>query len=351
MATLWNKDEVDFVIKNLELSTWEIVNKYSELFSTPRTYNSIQKKVQELRQTEPLQDESSVLITDTPYSLVQSYINQWLLEVSNNFAPREIKFLGVDNGKLSLVLSLSDLHFGQKTPIFNLDIAKQRISAIPELLLDNKIRQELDEILVVLGGDINEGEDIYANQNISLECPVIQQVQISVASLWDLLVNLQKAFKLPIRVKPVPGNHGRMSKTADPRSNWDNVTYMMLSLLAENHKDIYFDLNFEEFLTIDIKDKIGLVNHEGVKHLGTPAMQTKFAGWLFPDKLDFLMHGHYHKWEISTHLGKPMIANGCLMGGGNNLSQRMALAAEPARQAYFLIEKGKPVNHFSFLQW
>lgn len=390
MANPWSKAELDFIAERLELFTCAIVKDFNNTFNKIRSYDSIQKKVKALREVYEKSDplfqfkndyskefqnnyiqevtstptfikfyaKESVIKEDTDEEFIRitqnagrlkPHLDKWLHAVSKNFTPRQHKYQ--PSNAASLVLFLSDLHFGQQASDFNIEVAKERLLAIPEMLCQETF-PKLDEIVVVLGGDLVEGEDIFSNQNIGLECPVFMQIQEVTSTLWQLLLDLQMNFDIPVRVETVFGNHGRPSKTADQRSNWDNIVHMQLSLLAE-HVDagITVNLNFEEFLIVQIKDKTGLVNHQGTKHLGTPAMQTKFAGWLFPEGYDFMMHGHWHHWQIGAYLGKPMISNGSLPGGSNDLAYRMALQAEPARQAFFLVENNKPIKMFGFLEW
>jgi len=251
----------------------------------------------------------------------------------------------------SLVLQLSDLHIGQQNKFFNLEIAKQRIAELPMRLYEATRPILINEVIIMFIGDIVEGEDIYPTQAHHILCPVIEQVEIGTAILWDLILATQDLFKVPVRVICVSGNHGRASPTVSEKTNWDNVLYHCLKILISERKDknIGIECDYSEFKTFRVKDKIGLMNHQGVKHAGTPAMREKIAGWVFNKKCDFIASGHWHEWKVGSWQSATFIANGSLCGP-NDLSERMAQET-PARQGYFLVTTGRPLWGFGFIEW
>ena len=173
----------------------------------------------------------------------------------------------------------------------------------------------IDEVLIILAGDLVEGEDIYPTQNNHIECSAIEQTQACVQALWKMVLNFTELFPdASIRIETVPGNHGRVSKTANEKTNWDNVVYMILDMIAKKHNDdrIIMNCNFDAFRTFRVKDKIGMANHHGVKHTGTSNMREKVAGWITGKQFDFMVHGHWHEWHVGNWLGRFVMANGCI---------------------------------------
>jgi calcineurin-like phosphoesterase family protein len=252
----------------------------------------------------------------------------------------------------SLVLLLSDTHCGKLTKYFNSDLFTERILSIPEKLAeDQSVPEDLDEIVVVLAGDMIEGEDIYHTQAHHIEHAVIDQVQIAIRTFWQLLVALKERFNVSIRVESCPGNHGRISRTANGKSNWDNVIYQTLGVTAEAvmDPDITVNVNMDNFHTFPVKDKTAMIYHHGTKHSGTPSMKAKLAGWLHNKEFDFMMHGHWHEWEVGTQFGRPIMKNGSLCGE-DDLSEQMAVF-DPPRQGFLVVRNGSPIQQFGFLQW
>jgi calcineurin-like phosphoesterase family protein len=369
MPSPWTQEEIAVLQNSIQLSTADLFVNFLEAFpGTKRTYDSVQKKIKQLRQIHVADDQAAQtfqpedLLTDSlldetleeelfvPSDQVEKKVAEWLFRMEGTIQGR--KSVPVTTGGASLVIVLSDNHFGKKTSDFNLEVAKQRVLSIPQSIIDAHGHHErVDEVVLVLAGDEVEGEDIYSNQNGSLECPVIYQAKAACEAYWELALSLHETFGCKVRIVTCPGNHGRMSKTADTRSNWDNVVYMMLGLLAQQNPEleIEVDLNFDEFALFEVKGKLGCAYHYGTKHLGTPAMTQKMAGWVLSKGIDFLVHGHWHHWGVETYLGRPMMHNGC-MCGPDDLAEKMAVE-EPPRQGYFFVERDKPIRTFSFVEW
>lgn len=366
MANIWNEEELETLKSVLHLNTKDIYNEYVENFGPARSYDSVQKKVKALKdlyseendfkkvalsdnandELVPLQEFSS---TTKEFKEV---VANWLSEASKELKGKVIK--PKESNKASLILHLSDNHFGKHTSRYNLEIARERTTTmLARVMTSLGNLDNVDEVVVALVGDEVEGEDIYSNQNGSLECPVIYQAKAAAEAYWQLALNIRKTMgpDVAIRFVTAPGNHGRMSKTANTESNWDNVVYLMLSLLAQENEDLNIDvdLNFGEFKEFVVKDKKLLAYHYGTKHLGTPAMQIKMAGWIISKGIEAVLHGHWHHWGVETYLGIPMIHNGS-MCGSDDLAEKMAVE-EPPRQAFLLVEKDKPISVFGFVEW
>jgi len=410
-ANQWTAEEIELLESNLHLNTISIYRLFEEEFPGERTYDAVQKKIKSVRKNlsvfcdetkekvkdgsffcdadfdldevdesdngedaEPIfqpegeydekdevwnprnygddDDEEENNISQATTREMKDELVQWLKTVSKHYQGLEHQYNPpLKEESVDLVLFLSDLHFGQKTDQFSVKEAQARLHDIPQYLLENGPFPEIETLHIVLGGDLVEGEDVYCTQNGALECPVIKQTQLVTESLWQLFLDCRATFKCPVIVDMVPGNHGAMSRTADPRSNWDNVVHMFLSMLSEQSDDeeLIVNLNFEKFQTIQVRDQVGLVNHYGTKHQGTPAMQVKTAGWIITNEADFFLHGHWHQWGIETYLGKPIISNGSLCGP-NDLSKQMA-KDEPARQAWMIVKSNSPICQFGFLEW
>ena len=92
-----------------------------------------------------------------------------------------------------------------------------------------------------------------------------------------------------------------------------------------------------------------MLYHHGVKHMGTPAMQLKVAGWFMNKQFDFMLHGHWHEWHVGNWIGKIVVGNGC-MCGADELSERIA-KEDKARQGFFYVTPGQPLGGFSFVEW
>ena len=374
----WTEQETKLLTDNLDKNTKEIYLAYCDVYGSSRSYDSIQKKVKQLREDElyvtpgtiveddsGLEDAFASLLGATPaQALVLPVTNAQEKKENKEKARDWLKDL-VDYGQslniqiphrprvtegTSLCLVISDTHVGKHTNVYNLDIASERFKSIPPRLFA-RVTEEIDEVAILLTGDLVEGEDIYPTQANHIQCSAIEQVQRCVEGLWEMVLGIRTLFQCRVTIHSVRGNHGRVSKTANEKTNWDNVVYYVLSTIVATHGDpnIVYQAGYEEFHTFRVQDKVGMLYHYGVKHTGTPAMREKVAGWGAVKNFDFMCHGHWHEWHVGAWLGKPVIANGC-MCGPDDLAQRIA-REDSARQAYFKVRTGEPLYDFGWLEW
>lgn len=376
--TPWSSDEINFLVMHVNnLTPIEIFERYVLQFGTARTYDAVQKQCKKLKavnavveifdeeeldiEVDFVENENVVLplppiLTPTATSVLKKKYDEEIRDFVNGLAKsaEDTVFTRPDifvGDGASLCILLSDTHFGKLTKHFNMHEANKRIMSIPDKIVELGIR-DLDEVVIMLGGDMIEGEDIYATQSHHIEDSAIKQVMAAVDSFWNLGVKLSKQFPgLKVRYVTVPGNHGRVSKTAAEETNWDNIIYQMLGqiALAFGDKSITVDVNFQTFHTFDVKGKTGMMYHHGTKHTGTPAMQVRLVGWMQQKHWDFMCHGHWHQWEIGTQFGKPVMKNGSLPGE-DDLAERMGVF-DPPRQGWMLIRKDQPINQFGFFEW
>jgi len=370
---IWDKSEVKSLADNLHLSTKEIYLKFCDEYgSGTRTYDSIQKKVKKLRdaygdepddtdlqevseQIDKLLGGDQLLIPDTNAQRKRELKDEakwWLEGIIEASSDLVFKPTQVSHGTgTSLCVLISDVHIGKHNEHFNLAIAKQRLENIPDQIIFQEGDAGIDEVVLMLIGDLIEGEDIFKTQAHHIECPAIVQVQTASEVLWNMILKFHQLFNCPVRVVTAPGNHGRMSRTANERTNWDNVIYHILRVLAQNHdnNEITVDCNFDRFYVFQVKDKTGMIYHEGVKHTGTPAMREKVAGWSSRKQFDFMCHGHWHEWHVGNWLSRIVVCNGCICGP-DDLAERIA-KEDTARQGYFFITPGLPLHGFGVIEW
>lgn len=351
----WTDEEKQFIWENRTLTPLELHKKWKTKFGDTRSYESIRYK-QRLydkndRPPEKTGLSSAEYVAKLP-TTEEKELSAWdwlegILAVASK-TPR--KPLMPEKGKHTRVIFLSDLHFGQQHDqfgqSFNMQVARDRLLSIPYKLVGPKP----DKIIVAFGGDCVEGENIYPNQQVHIECSAIEQSQKFAAASWEMLQLLHDRHACPVEVFTIPGNHGRTKKEASELSNWDNVGYIILSTLASlSDSPIAVHYNPNEFCLFTSRGKKILLNHHGVKHTGTPAMRTKLAGWRELFDFDMLLHGHWHEFKVGQWFGKFVMCNGSL-GGVNQYATKLAVGSPPM-QCYFDLLDGVPPGNFHVLTW
>jgi hypothetical protein len=255
-------------------------------------------------------------------------INEIIEEFSSS--PREpLPVIHTDKG-CTPVLLLSDLHFGELVKvngeyIFNFEIAKRDLTTIvnkaisaPELTAYN-----VDEIIVLLGGDIIDGEMIYPTQATHVEGGAYAQYKSTIQVIWEVLTKLQSRFGF-VQVYCAAGNHGRSSRLHAEMSNWDNVIYYSLALLCEG-QDVNISVEVPEQMWTDflIRDKWNAhLRHIGVTQPASASPGRRLRNWIEMHSADILFWGHYHDPAMFSSGYARAFKNGGLPPG-NDYSEKL----------------------------
>lgn len=297
------------------------------------------------------EEEMSTLADKSPNDILAM-----LDDLRNKVGPGEVPRVATLEGEV-LVLCLSDVHYGARVYdtmtgdiIYDTDIAEKCIEAIPEKLMKAVPDRPYAGIIVAMGGDMIDGEEIYPTHGRHLDVSVIDQTRGLVRALWKTVKVLRKMFP-KVWVIGVRGNHGRMSRTADERSNWDNVVYQQLGLLAEMEGDegLKIQHSFGEYFNFEVNGWRGHMRHSAVPHDGTASMRNRLGSWHQMHNFDFLICGHYHHAGVLNYNGKYVFRNGCIMPA-NDYAERIA-RRDPARQIVFGVSESAMPTFVGFLDW
>lgn len=228
----------------------------------------------------------------------------------------------LDNG-ISFTLFLSDLHFGETIEIngktiFNFDIAIQRLTSLIEQTMEMARYDifNIDELNIILGGDIIDGELIYPGHPYNTEENAYQQLQRTALIIWEQLSILSDSKLFPvINVYCVPGNHGRTTKFHHDMSNWDNVVYFALQLLASKADasiPIIVNTPHQMWMDFNIRHWTAHLRHIGVPQAVTAVGVRKVSAWMDNHNADILFYGHYHCPDMFSFGTRRIFKNGSL---------------------------------------
>ena len=255
----------------------------------------------------------------------------------------------------SIVIMLSDLHIGKEIinedgdVLFNTSIAMEKIASIKEriltLIAHARSSTNIDEIVVLMIGDMVDNESIYDSQAHHIDSFVAEQVKNGTKALWDMLVDLSGLDNIKqVRVCCVRGNHGRTGGFGHEASNWDNVVYDNLELvnnICTEIDNISINTNYANFNSINVRGHKILIRHEAPVGADTSAQKAKYAGWFDVHKADAVCYGHFHHWGVMTYNDRPIFRNGSLPGA-DDLAERIAVTNSPAQMLYGVTEKRIP---------
>ena len=246
----------------------------------------------------------------------------------------------------TLVIHLTDLHAGKIVKnqegelIYNEEIFRNRINRLCEQtlkLLDNNISKgvPIRDVVILLTGDLANGEGIYATQAYEQEIAPPAQVMLVVDVLTKLITSLLKR-QLPVSVYGIRGNHGRTGKDTDIASNWDLMIYEILDfwarLVLKNPK-LQIKFAETEHLTFDIRGHRFMIRHIAPEQVDSPAGRVKINEWARQHEVEGIVYGHYHHAGIFDCDNVRVIRGGSTVGG-DSLSDSMAKHSEPIQVVF-----------------
>lgn len=273
------------------------------------------------------------------------------------------------------VIHVSDTQGGKVTKSYNLDVMRDRLLELADkacrAVEDRRSSARIETCHLYLGGDLVEGEEIFAHQAWEVEASVLAQAVRHVpTALADMTVRLLETFPT-IRVVGVVGNHGRPGKkgsNASPQTNWDRVcmeVYRLLLQSMEKSGRIKFNLS-DDWCAVD--DVLGwsnlLIHGDQVRggFAGFPwyAVGRRAGGWKAAVKdwksregnwRRYLWLGHFHTYAGPVVMNDViMLANGTTESDNEYARSELASAGEPCqRVAFFDEEHGLIADHQVFL--
>ncbi|MBU0581414.1 MAG: metallophosphoesterase [Candidatus Margulisbacteria bacterium] len=241
----------------------------------------------------------------------------------------------------TLCIHLTDLHAGKIVKnqegelVYNEDIFRHRINRLCEQtlkLLDNNISKgvPIRDVVIMLSGDLANGEGIYATQAFEQECAPPTQVMLVVDVITKLIVALLNR-KLSVKVYGVRGNHGRTGKDTDVASNWDLMIYMILDFWSKfvlKNSKLQIKYAETEHFVFNIRGHNFMIRHIAPEQVDSPAGRVKINEWARQHNLKGIVYGHYHHAGIFDCDNVRVFRGGSTVGG-DSLSDSMAKHSEP----------------------
>jgi len=223
-----------------------------------------------------------------------------------------------DAGKESFGVILGDTHFGdvvekeywnddkgtyEPVQVYSSEIAGEKVATFAQKSL--RIRDlmasttEFDDCYVFLLGDISTGMYIYDGQVSHIDNPLKNQVEESVAALYQLIATYAEAFDT-VQVRAVPGNHGTDKPNAAIGANTDLITYAWTDdrLRDSGYENVDFRYaEAHEYLNTTARDWRFHVRHghDELEHVDeTAASSRDWRGLRDEFGFDAAMKGHHH---------------------------------------------------------
>ena len=130
------------------------------------------------------------------------------------------------------LLHLTDWQYGKKTSSYSMKVCEKRveqaINKTEELANIQRADHSVNEVHVMLGGDMVEGESVFPGQVWEIEAPLFDQWN-GVANLIARSVSRLCEVFPKVVVWEESGNHGRVGMKGDfsPVTNFDRMAYKL----------------------------------------------------------------------------------------------------------------------------
>lgn len=277
--------------------------------------------------------------------------------------PEPVAFRTPDGGDPSaetIVLFLSDLHWGERVTIeemdglnsYNLDIARARLGRYFQTVADLATKHWTGpppaRLILILGGDLISGE-IHAELAKTNQAKALPATKDCASHLAEGIALLRRRLSCPIDIVSIAGNHGRSTLKPESKeaveTSYDTLTSDFLEMMLRRRKDVSFyvpasiDALFPVYgfrLLATHGDRIGSRGGQGF--IGPAATAARGMKRIVADysargvHLDMILMGHFH---TALQLEEGFV-NGCLPGP-SEYSRDGRFRPAPARQLWLTI--------------
>jgi len=249
------------------------------------------------------------------------------------------------------VLILADWQLGKRTPTYDSQVCRERITMLGKKLVRittiHRADHPVRHLRIWILGDIVEGEDIFQGQAHLIDSGLFRQVGVNGPEiLRDLILFLLNHFET-IHVTAVIGNHGQIRrKEFNPETNMDRLLYQIVAYMFENDPRVTFNIpqgNGERhFWAVDqIGDYSTLLIHgdQFPPPSSTHTYYKKVLGWkdgAIPVRFDDIYMGHYHQTAKMT-LGSSVLRIAGSPESYNTYAQEvLAVMGRPSQPVQFI---------------
>jgi len=169
--------------------------------------------------------------------------------------------------------------------------------------------RNVDEVVLLLGGDLVEGETIYQGQEHKVEETLENQIDKAKQIYFKNIDFLSTVLDAPIKVVCISGNHGDLPVSSD--TNADDLIYSQLEDMVgiadiEDVKFVRSDRS--DGITFTFRDWKGYLCHgeNRSNHIGTSSPQSDWLAMKDQYGFDAAWRGHYHNQKQENVNGIPV---------------------------------------------
>lgn len=281
-----------------------------------------------------------------------------------SYAPPKIKKKDRRNrSRETCVVHISDTQVGKKTPSYDFNIATKRMEQLADkttkIVEARRTSAKVERCVVLVGGDIVEGETIFAHQPWTVDGDLWEQaIKRAPQILADFIFRMAATFR-EVHVVSVPGNHGRTAPKnsgASPRTNFDMIATTITRLLVSRsikEPRVTWDVDHDSFYrVVPVEDTSVLLVHGdqisgggGIGGYPLTGLARKVAGWSasIPEPWSCIFLGHFHRPMAGVIQSKMFYANGTTESDNDFALEVIGEAGRPCQRVVFFNKEHGPV--------
>jgi len=245
------------------------------------------------------------------------------------------------------LLHLTDWQLGKHTSSYDTDVCRERVHRVVQKTIRlteiQRAAHPVDEIIVMLGGDMIENIQTFPGQPFEVDSTLFGMVFEAANLIEEVLLALLAEFKT-VRVYEVAGNHGRIGKKSDGvPDNWDRILCRIVRDRLSQDRLVWHEPSSWYEIVEAGAYRAMLVHGDQIKSFGgnTPAFGIirKSTAWSsgVTEAFDDVYLGHYH------HVSQFQLPN----GGRVFMTGSTESGSEYARE--FVAAKGRPSQRLHFI--
>lgn len=284
-----------------------------------------------------------------------TYLKELEHEVKNTDTPETSYEAPEYSGNgFTAIIHETDSHFSAHVKdrkgktVYNTDIAKQAthdaFAWYRQEIVNKATQQELDEIVLLLGGDLVEGETIYEGQAHEITDTLEKQIEAARRTYFEEL-KLLAGLGVPVKVVCISGNHGDLPVSSS--SNADDLIYSMLEDMADisGLEDVKFvRTDRSDGLLFNYRNWKGYLCHgeNRSNHIGTSSPQSDWYAMKDQYGFDAAWRGHHHVQKREDVSGAPVYMTNSRKPG-DDYTDTLATFGETGNAIYFATDD-EPVS-------
>ncbi len=300
--------------------------------------------------------EHSARIREEYFNVVRDAVATSLLEYRNpKLRPAPVDRRSDHEEEVAICI-LSDWQLSKITPTYNSDVCAKRIDKyvdkVRKIIALHRKQCPVKKILVLLLGDLIEGELIFPGQSHLVDSSLYTQVMVTGPRILSKMI-LELAQEGSVRVNGVIGNHGalggRARKDYHPESNADSMLYEVARLMVGDQKRVSWAPNIysgeRKWYATEKMGKYNFMLFHGDQVKGGFAgfpwygFSKKLLGWsqmsLDGERFDYAVSGHFHTPVRMYINGITCWGNGSTESTNTYAAEQLGSAGTPCQWLLF----------------